>query len=149
MTYNNLLTDVKMDDLQIIQASFLLGLLSHLTFFIRGEHHKYAFQLLKYGCVALVLLFLGQLVFVRKDLLGTLGMTGAIVASILLGLFGSMAIYRVFFHRLRRFPGPLLAKVSKFYHVSQITGFDNFKFLDKLHEQYGDFVRIGQCKHHV
>lgn len=138
---------MKMNDLQIIQASFLLGLLSHLTFFARGEHHRYAFQIFKYGIVTSVLLFLGQAVFGGSNVLRALSMTVKIVVSILLGLFGSMTVYRIFFHRLRQFPGPFLAKVSKLYHVSKITGFDNFKYIDRLHRQYGDIIRTGQCRH--
>ena len=32
---------------------------------------------------------------------------------------------------------------SVFRHSSNLTGFDNYKFLEKLHEQYGDYVRTG------
>jgi hypothetical protein len=54
-----------------------------------------------------------------------------------------MLIYRAFFHRLGSFPGPPLAKLSKFWHVAQLGKLDNYKRLDRWHIQYGDFVRIG------
>ena len=71
-------------------------------------------------------------------------MNGAlIVASFSTGLFSSMAIYRLFFHRARHFPGPKLAAVSKLYHVYQCRKGQNHLFLKQLHERYGTFVRTG------
>ena len=52
-------------------------------------------------------------------------------------------MYRVFFHRLRNFPGPVLASVSKFWHVAHCLDSKNHILLERLHEEYGDFVRIG------
>ncbi|KAF2650048.1 monooxygenase [Lophiostoma macrostomum CBS 122681] len=62
----------------------------------------------------------------------------------LLGVFTSMTIYRLFFHRIRHFPGPILARVTRFYNL-YLSG-KNVKYydeLDKLHNQYGDFIRTG------
>ena len=54
-----------------------------------------------------------------------------------------MSIYRLFFHRLRGFPGPLLARVSKLWHVSQVLDSKNHQFLLRMQQSYGDFVRTG------
>ena len=55
-----------------------------------------------------------------------------------------MLIYRVFFHPLNDFPGPFPAKVSKLWYVTQVAPkVDHFKQLDKMHQQYGEFVRTG------
>ena len=61
------------------------------------------------------------------------------------GLLASIAMYRVFFHRCRKFPGPFAAKVSKF-HAASLAAKDvkYFRELEKMHEQYGDFVRTGE-----
>jgi hypothetical protein len=70
----------------------------------------------------------------------------AIVAvSFNAGLFTSMVIYRVFFHRLRRFPGPVGAKVTRFWSA-WITSREvkYHKEVARMHEQYGDFVRTGK-----
>ena len=65
-------------------------------------------------------------------------------ASFMGAVFASMAIYRTFFHRLNSFPGPAWAKVSQFYHVGSIwKNLDHFRVLDKLHAQYGEYVRVG------
>jgi hypothetical protein len=57
----------------------------------------------------------------------------------------SIAIYRVVFHRCRKFPGPLPAKISRFY-AAYLSAKDvqYFKELAKVHAQYGDFVRTGE-----
>jgi tryprostatin B 6-hydroxylase len=54
-----------------------------------------------------------------------------------------MLTYRVLFHRLGNFPGPFGARLSKFWHIVQLGKYDNYKRLDKWHDQYGEYVRIG------
>jgi hypothetical protein len=65
--------------------------------------------------------------------------------SFLAGLGVSMVTYRLFFHRVRRFPGPLGAKISRFTVMSDVkkSGMKYHQELEKLHRQYGDFVRVG------
>ncbi|PVI04480.1 cytochrome P450 [Periconia macrospinosa] len=60
-------------------------------------------------------------------------------------LFSSIGVYRVFFHKLRSFPGPYLARVSKLWHVWKCvkSRSRNHLILDDLYKQYGDFVRTG------
>jgi hypothetical protein len=62
----------------------------------------------------------------------------------LAGLFSSIIIYRVFFHRLRKFPGPTIAGITAFY-ASYLSAkkFHKFKEIEILHQQYGDYVRVG------
>ncbi|RDW95068.1 hypothetical protein BP5796_00831 [Coleophoma crateriformis] len=60
------------------------------------------------------------------------------------GLTTSLALYRLFFHRLRNFPGPVFAKLSRFH--ATILAARNIQYnveVRKLHEKYGDFVRTG------
>jgi hypothetical protein len=61
------------------------------------------------------------------------------------GLLGSIALYRLAFHRCRSFPGPTAAKISKFYAARlSAKNVQYYKELEKMHEQYGDFVRTGE-----
>lgn len=61
-----------------------------------------------------------------------------------IGLASSIATYRLLFHRLRSFPGPWGAKISRFYAVNLASkGLQYHLELKKLHDQYGDFVRTG------
>ena len=70
-----------------------------------------------------------------------------IIAGYLFGLFASIIEYRTSsFHRLHNFPGPKLAAISKLWHVWQCRDSRNHELMDFLHEEYGDFVRIGMNK---
>ncbi|KAK5997675.1 Cytochrome P450 monooxygenase orf5 [Cladobotryum mycophilum] len=60
------------------------------------------------------------------------------------GLYSSMLVYRAFFHRLGRYPGPFLARLSNFYITAKsIKKLHLFEEVQKLHAQYGDIVRLG------
>jgi cytochrome P450 family 628 len=57
-----------------------------------------------------------------------------------------MTIYRVCFHALRHFPGPPLAKYGQLYHLYKVKiekKCDNFRYLDRMHAEYGEYVRVG------
>ncbi|KAF8537451.1 cytochrome P450 [Trichophaea hybrida] len=59
-------------------------------------------------------------------------------------LTASILTHRLLLHRLRRFPGPLGAKVSKIWLMLQTWKKPQMHLLtDKLHKEYGDFVRVG------
>lgn len=66
-------------------------------------------------------------------------------ASFLAALGISMVVYRLFFHRVRHFPGPFWTKISRFPVISDVqkSGLRYHHELEKLHRQYGDFVRVG------
>jgi hypothetical protein len=52
-------------------------------------------------------------------------------------------IYNLFFHPLRKFPGPLLERASGIpWALRQIAGVQA-RHTQKLHERYGPVVRIG------
>ncbi|KAK8029550.1 hypothetical protein PG993_010841 [Apiospora rasikravindrae] len=56
----------------------------------------------------------------------------------------TLVIYRLFFHRLHRFPGPLAAKLSRFYAArASADGLQMHLATQRLHDEYGDFVRTG------
>ena len=55
----------------------------------------------------------------------------------------SMSIYRVLFHRARKFPGPFWASVTKLWAFSVVLKGEYPRTLRKLHKKYGDVVRVG------
>jgi hypothetical protein len=76
-----------------------------------------------------------------------LGFTSAflLAAGFNTGVLSSIGIYRLVFHRCRKFPGPFPAKLSKFYAASlSAKDVQFYKELANLHGQYGDFVRTGE-----
>ncbi|KAL9122404.1 MAG: hypothetical protein Q9187_001041 [Circinaria calcarea] len=69
--------------------------------------------------------------------------TLSVFAAYALSLLTSIVIYRKGFHRLRKFPGPFMAGVTKLWHTANTLDSQNHILLDGLHEKYGDFVRTG------
>jgi cytochrome P450 family 628 len=55
----------------------------------------------------------------------------------------SIGIYRVYFHRLRKYPGPAKAALSKWSLVSVDVAGQRPHYITSLHKQYGDLVRTG------
>lgn len=69
---------------------------------------------------------------------------GTALGSFFSGLGISVVVYRLFFHPLRRFPGPVLARLTKLYGT-WLAGKESMyhKELQVMHDKYGDFVRTG------
>ncbi|KAF2757126.1 cytochrome p450 monooxygenase [Pseudovirgaria hyperparasitica] len=75
---------------------------------------------------------------------GALKDTSKLTAWWVVGVYASMLIYRVFFHRLHRFPGPFMGRVSNLNTTRlSVKEFKLFKEIQALHKKHGDFVRIG------
>ena len=51
------------------------------------------------------------------------------------------------FHPLAKYPGPVLAKSSKWWGAYHSATGDQHRCLKRLHDQYGDIVRIGWGRH--
>ncbi|EED15645.1 cytochrome P450, putative [Talaromyces stipitatus ATCC 10500] len=67
-----------------------------------------------------------------------------VLACHLLGLFSSIIVYRMLFHRLRKFPGPVLAGITSWYaNCLSAKKLHKFEEIGRLHRQYGDYVRVG------
>ena len=62
----------------------------------------------------------------------------------LLTLASSIAVYRLFFHPLRKYPGPVLGKLSKFYfsYIGLVRGGTHL-WLEELHQKDEKIVRYG------
>src|SRR6267154_994520 len=51
------------------------------------------------------------------------------------------------FHPLAKYPGPFLAKTSKWWAAYLSGTGDQHRYLKRLHDRYGDVVRIGRNSH--
>lgn len=129
--------------LRFILPSSCVGIASHLAFYIRREHHLRAAVLLRFYVMAYIMTWLGCVqLHGEAPYYATISST-TVALSYCLGLFGSMMIYRLFFHQLNSFPGPTGAKISKLWHLAQVRSAKQYLLLHDLHNKYGDFVRTG------
>ena len=119
------------------------GVLCHHFVFIHGEWHIHATNLLQLCVTSFVAVAVLKTVHQGLPLASALVASGGIFSMYLSSLSASIIIYRAIFHRLRHFPGPALAKVSKLWHVAHCLDSKNHLLLDRLHREYGDFVRTG------
>ncbi|KAG4437369.1 hypothetical protein IFR05_007133 [Cadophora sp. M221] len=60
------------------------------------------------------------------------------------------AVYNVFFHPLRAFPGPLAAKATTWWktYIEVVTQESIVDVLIRLHKEFGDIVRVGPNELH-
>jgi hypothetical protein len=126
--------------------AFIVGVILHTALYRRGEWDLAVPKLCAvYSLVGLGLASCDQLftsehhrIYTTLKTVSWLGFYHA------LGVGSSIVVYRLFFHRLRSFPGPFWGKVSNLY-VTSLT-FKNLQLyseVEALHNQYGDIVRIG------
>ncbi|KAB8294166.1 hypothetical protein EYC80_009606 [Monilinia laxa] len=121
------------------------GIAAHNLIFIHDEWHLLAPTLLSIHVILAISVIAVELWYGGLNIESYLGALVSI-ACYLTSLFGSIVIYRLYFHRLRYFPGPRLAAASKLWHVWQCRDSRNHLVLEKLHQEYGGFVRTGPCE---
>jgi hypothetical protein len=128
---------------RVAAVAAILGVVSHLVYFIHGEHHRYAHRvaLAFLGSPIILLLYLST--FGNFTIWYGLYLTTIIWWSFTGALWASMLIYRAYFHRLHQYPGPFMAKLSKIWHAWDASHSDGYKRLNVLHQKYGEYVRIG------
>lgn len=127
---------------QLVAAS-AAGVLIHNSIFIHGEWHLHTVEVLICHTLGYSGLVLFAVIYHNFSLLAALTVSSQMFGMYTLCLLASISVYRLFFHRLREFPGPILASVSKFWHLAHSLDSKNHILLEKLHQEYGDFVRIG------
>ncbi|KAF4340428.1 pisatin demethylase cytochrome P450 [Fusarium beomiforme] len=131
-----------------IAASFVSGCILHNLFYRKGEWDLAALRILQaYAALPIVIIGLLRLAEVkgwqnntRLSIISVLLLEGAHIV----GVFCSILIYRMAFHPLNRFPGPLRARISNFYPTYLTTKNAHlYEEVEQLHQKYGDFVRLG------
>jgi hypothetical protein len=77
-----------------------------------------------------------------------LGPATRLFASFWTSLWLWISAYRVFFHPLRKYPGPLGARLSKWWTVKQSwdTNLHYHRVQQQLQKDYGDYVRTGMSQ---
>lgn len=125
-------------------TSLLLGVAIHFLVLRQGEWDLAVFKILTAAAGGPFALAVWQTALHGVTFSSALRRSYYLGGILICGIYLSMTVYRVWFHRLRRLPGPSLARISSFY----ITGVvfkrhQEYLELEKLHKQYGDVVRIG------
>jgi len=130
-------------------ATFVGGVVSHLAIFRHGEWHLATNKIILtfVASQAAAIMLLPHV----ETPIGTDGSHSAAADISLtlgaiwtMGVFASMLIYRGFFHRLGRFPGPFFARLSNWYVTSlRVKKLHLYEEVQQLHSKYGDIVRLG------
>lgn len=133
------------DTSHTIAAAGLCGFLFHLAILAP----TFEFELIMYHFFAsyLVALFTYMFALIQtgnRTPIQAAARGSLVTASFSMAVFTSMSIYRVFFHRCRKFPGPFPAKLTRFYTSYLVAkNLEYYKEIEKMHAKYGDFVRTG------
>lgn len=135
------------DAVQGASTAAVLGLVFHNTVLRTVEVESFMYTLGFMGLVSLGVIFAVHL-YAQFTLLAALARVSLLSASFNGAVFLSIGIYRFFFHRLRKFPGPPLAKISRFYSAYKASrGLKYFKQVGQWNQEYGDFIRTGEYSH--
>lgn len=69
---------------------------------------------------------------------------GASLTVYFTSLLGSIIIYRLSpWHPLARYPGPVVARLTKFWFAFLSLRGKQYLYYQQLHDRYGDVVRVG------
>lgn len=135
-------TPFTQQDLGVIALTgAVIGVTSHVLYWSRGLKTPQSSRIF-YSHLVIFIIIAASTIKTHGLLPGLL-VAWAVCGSYMAGLFTSMTIYRVFFHRLSRFPGPFPGKVSKLYSVWLARNSKLYQEVSDMCDKYGDIVRTG------
>lgn len=123
--------------------AFNFGVVSHLSFFKQDERFLTPFRYVQALFLAVFISTVAKSHYQDEAPLVAFRAVLRYTGVYMLGLYTSLIGYRLFFNPLNKFPGPFMARLTKFDHVFRNTKMRNFIELQSLHQKYGKFVRIG------
>lgn len=132
-----------MASLTLAALASAAGVASHVFWFRVGEHHMLATTYAQAFIASVVggTFALVQLAsFSITQAISTVALT---TVAYLAGLYTSLIIYRLYFAPTARFPGPWQAKLTSLWFTAATPHEDCYYHLERLHNKYGKFVRIG------
>ncbi|KAL4878233.1 cytochrome P450 [Aspergillus karnatakaensis] len=121
----------------------LAGIFSHVAYFKRGEHHLYGPLYIKIFLVTITAGTVALSFAQRTAWTASLSTVSSLVSAYLLGLYGSLLVYRIFLHPLCNFPGPFGARISTGWIATQVKKNNHHIVVRELHRKYGPIVRVG------
>ncbi|TDZ14050.1 Cytochrome P450 monooxygenase FCK2 [Colletotrichum spinosum] len=140
---------------EALGLSFLIGVTLHVFVFRHGEWDLEAQRIITVFSLALAAVVTAAVAtpLVAPKVSGpveparpidAIRAAGVLFGVLTAGIYSSMMRYRGYFHRLRRFPGPFLARFTNLYVTCRVWNRLHLnEDVKKLHEKYGDVVRVG------
>ena len=128
---------------QVKLIAVVIGVCLHVWYFQRGEHHMYGLRYLQVVTLLFIIATGAFTVGSESSFLSSLSVVGSFFGCLFIGLYGSLLCYRLIWHPLRGFPGPIAARVSSLWFSSQVIKFDAHQKSLRLYQKYGQFVRVG------
>ncbi|KAJ5305867.1 cytochrome P450 [Penicillium antarcticum] len=119
------------------------GILAHQLIFIHGEWHLKGPRVVVLHIAIATSLYSASLFLCPDSRKNNVNRVTYSVICYYLSLPSSIGVYRIFFHRLKQFPGPKLAALTKLWHVWKCRDSRGHLVLQSWYEQYGEFVRTG------
>lgn len=121
----------------------LFGVSLHLFYYVKGHHEPQSVSIV----IGHLLLFPAISItaaMIHGPTILSLTYSFRVWISIHLGLVGSMVLYRVLFHPLRRIPGPFWARITKIPSMVIARRGKMHELQTEWARKYGPIVRIGQ-----
>jgi len=112
---------LEVDLLTSLASAAAFGALFHLSILRNAEVDVYMYHFLTLSTVVIIGLGFTYLSITAFTLSQTLIRLTSVATAFYAGVTFSIGTYRLFFHRLRNFPGPLGAKLSRFYTVRKAS----------------------------
>lgn len=119
------------------------GVLSHVLYFNKGEHHMYGITYLLTFITAFAGSVTALVQLYGSSITSALASTSAISSSYLTGLTISLLIYRIWLSPLVKFPGPFVARITGLWLTVHAINSDLYLKSEVLHKKYGKYVRTG------
>ena len=119
------------------------GVCLHLGYFNRGEHHMYAIVYLQISLLLFSTLTVAFALYGEFPWVASIWTTTSVLLPTLLGIYGSLLCYRLVWHPLGPFPGPVMARISSLWFSIHVRNHDAHQKALDLYNKYGAFVRVG------
>ncbi|KAF1851981.1 cytochrome P450 67 [Cucurbitaria berberidis CBS 394.84] len=131
--------------LQVLRTSAVIGVCFHIAIARASfEFEQYMFPFLALASVLHISEILLSVILSRQGIAGAILQASLFWIGFSIGFLTSLLIYRLFLHRCRKFPGPLVAKFTRFYAVYlNAKDAQFYQELGRLHDRYGDYLRVG------
>ncbi|KAH7382175.1 cytochrome P450 [Pyrenochaeta sp. MPI-SDFR-AT-0127] len=130
---------------RMLQASAILGVCFHIAIARASlEFEQYMFPCLAFASLLNIGGTFVAFINGRQSVAGVIVQAFILWTGFIVGCLASISSYRLFLHRCRSFPGPVAAKLTRFY-AAHLNAKDTqfYQELDELHKKYGDYLRMG------